>query len=142
MARFVLLLVLAAPFLEIATFIWVGGEIGIFPTLAAIIATAVAGLAILRWQGMGLLADSRAMMARGEVPARQFAEAMMLAFGGVLLLIPGFLTDALGFALLIPPIRSALYKFLSRNMVVVSTYRPSTTPRGPKAIDLDDDEYR
>lgn len=142
MARFVLLFILAAPFLEIATFIWVGGEIGILPTLAAIVLTAVAGLVILRWQGMGLIADSRAMMARGEIPARQFAEAMMLAFAGVLLLIPGFLTDAAGFALLIPPVRAALYGLLSRNMVVVSTYRPSRDPGGPKAIDLDPEDYR
>lgn len=139
MARLILLLLLAAPFLEIATFIWVGGEIGIFPTLAAIILTAVVGLFILRWQGMGLVADSRAMMARGEIPARQFAEAMMLAFAGIFLLVPGFLTDAAGFALLIPPVRTMLYGYLSRNMVVVNTYQP---PQGPRPIDLDPNDYR
>jgi UPF0716 protein FxsA len=127
-ARFIALALLALPFIEIAGFIWVGGQIGILPTLAAIILTAVAGVLIIRWQGLGMVLDSRAMMARGEVPARQFAEMMMIALAGLLLLIP--------------PVRGWLYHLMSRNMVVVSTYRPSQPGPAYKSIDLDSDDYR
>lgn len=142
MGQLLLIAILLTPIAEIASFIWIGGQIGIFSTLAAIIATAVIGVAIIRWQGMGLIIDSRAMMARGEVPARPFAEAMMLAVAGFFLLIPGFLTDTIGFVLLIPPVRAALYGALSRNMVVVSTYRPGGPQTGTRSIDLDPDSYR
>jgi UPF0716 protein FxsA len=142
MGRIVLLLILLTPFMEIAGFIWIGGMIGILPTLAAIVLTAVLGVFIIRWQGMGLVLDSRAMMARGEIPAKNFAHSMMLAMAGLLLLIPGFFTDAIGFLLLVPPVRSALYALLSRNMVVVSAYRPANPGPGTKSIDLDPDAYR
>lgn len=143
MGRLLLLSIVLMPFIEIAVFIWIGGQIGILATLAAIIGTAVAGIALVRFQGLGLLLDTRAMMARGEVPARQFGEAMLLAFAGILLLIPGFLTDLIGFVLLIPGVRSAIFTAMSRNMVIVTTYRPDGAPNtGPKAIDLDSDSFR
>lgn len=145
MGRLILVAVLLAPFIEIAVFIWVGGHIGIFSTLAATIATALIGLILLRWQGLGLLMDSRAMMARGEVPAKQFAEAMMLAFAGLCLILPGFVGDAIGFILLIPPVRSLIFKHMSRSMVVVTNYEPRyqrAPETSPRAIDLDPDEYR
>tara|TARA_R100000365_G_scaffold370_1_gene1219 strand:+ start:5253 stop:5732 length:480 start_codon:yes stop_codon:yes gene_type:complete len=140
--RFILLGFLLLPFLEIAGFIWVGGQIGILSTLGAIVLTAVAGIFIVRWQGLGMVMDSRAMMARGEMPQRQFAEMMMIAAAGLFLLIPGFITDAVGFALLIPPVRHWLYGLMSRNMVVVTTYRPSQPGPAYKSIELDDDDYR
>ena len=142
MGRLILLTVLLLPFLEIAGFIWVGSEIGILPTLAAIILTAVAGVMILRWQGMGMIMDSRAMMARGEMPRQNIAETMMMAVAGIFLLIPGFITDAIGFLLLIPPVRAWLYHQMSRNMIIVTEYRPSNPGRAYKAIDLDSDDYR
>lgn len=142
MGRLVIIAIVLLPFMEIAGFIWVGGQIGILATLLAIILTAVLGVLIIRWQGLGLMLDSRAMMARGEIPTRNFAEAMMLAFAGLLLLIPGFVTDVIGLLLLIPPVRSALYALLSRNMVVVQTYDPGQPTGGNRSIDLDPDSYR
>lgn len=142
MGRLILILILLLPFLEIATFIWIGGEIGILATLAAIVGTAVLGILIIRWQGVGLLMHSRAMLQRGEIPARQFSDGMLLALAGLLLLIPGFLTDMAGFALLLPPVRGMIFAALSRNMVVVTSYRPATRPDGPKPIDLDPTDYR
>lgn len=142
MARFILIALLLLPFIEIAGFIWVGGQIGILATLAAVVLTAFIGIAIVRRQGLGMVLDSRAMLSRGEVPARQFAEMMMIGMAGVLLVIPGFITDAIGFALLIPPVRGWLYRLMSRNMVVVTTYRPSQPGPAYKSIDLDDGDYR
>ncbi|HWJ88183.1 MAG TPA: FxsA family protein [Pelagibacterium sp.] len=142
MARLVLFAVLAFPFLEIAGFIWVGGRIGVLATLAAIIASAVLGLLILRRQGLGMLMDSQTMLARGELPTQQFFEMMVMAVAGLLLLIPGFFSDIVAFALLIPPLRGWLYRSLSRNMVVVTSYRPSGGGPGMRSIDLDPDDYR
>ena len=147
MGWIILLAILAVPFAEIAVFIMVGSQIGVIATLASIVAAGVVGFLILRWQGLSVLMDSRAMMARGEVPARQIAETMMLALAGFLLMLPGFLSDIAGFALLIPPVRHALYWALSRNMVVVSGYRPAGGPANrpggvPPTIELGRDSYR
>lgn len=142
MARFILLSILLLPFIEIAAFIWVGGQIGILATLATIILTAIVGVMLVRLQGLGIIMDSRAMMARGEIPARQFSDVMLLALAGLLLVVPGFVTDAVGLALLIPPVRGWLYGLMSRNMVVVSTYRPAQPGPGQKSIDLDSGDYR
>ncbi|RDE08533.1 FxsA family protein [Pelagibacterium lacus] len=140
--RFLLLGLLALPFVEIAGFIWVGSQIGILATLALIVLTAVLGVAIVRQQGLGMVLDSRAMMARGEVPQQKIAEMMMVAVAGFLLLLPGFLTDLVGLVLLVPPVRGWIYRRLSANMVIVTSYRPAS--RGPAytSIDLDPDDYR
>jgi UPF0716 protein FxsA len=140
--RFILIAVLLLPIMEIAGFIWVGGQIGIFGTLAAIIVTAIAGIALVRWQGLGMIMDTRALMARGEMPQKQFAEMMMIAVAGFFLLVPGFITDVIGFLLLIPPVRSWLYAAMSRNMVIVTNYHPSNRGPAQRSIDLDPDSYR
>lgn len=142
MGRIILLAFLLWPFAEIAAFIWVGAQIGILATLALIILTAVAGIAIVRWQGVGMVMDTRAMMARGEMPQKQFAEMMMIAIAGLLLIIPGFISDLFGLALLVPPVRSWLFAALSRNMVIVTDYRPADPGPASRAIDLDPDSYR
>lgn len=142
MGRMIVLAVLALPFLEIAAFIWVGGQIGILATLAAIVLTAFAGIALVRWQGLGMIMDTRAMMARGEMPQKQFAEMMMIAVAGFLLMVPGFLTDIVGLLLLVPPVRTWIYGALSRNMVIVTNYRPSQPGPAQRSIDLDPDSYR
>lgn len=142
MGRIILFGFLLWPFAEIAAFIWVGGQIGILFTLALIVLTAFAGIAIVRWQGLGMVMDTRAMMARGEMPQKQFAEMMMIAIAGLLLIIPGFVSDIVGLTLLVPPVRSWLYSALSRNMVIVTDYRPADPGPGRRAIDLDSDSYR
>lgn len=142
MGRFLLLGLLALPFVEIAGFIWVGSQIGILATLALIVLTAVLGVAIVRRQGLGMVLDSQAMMARGEVPQQKIAEMMMVAVAGFLLLLPGFLTDLVGLVLLVPPVRGWIYRRLSANMVIVSSYRPAPRGRAYKSIDLDPDDYR
>jgi UPF0716 protein FxsA len=109
-----LLLVLAAligvPLLEIALFIEVGGRIGLGPTLALIVLTAVLGVAILRWQGIGMMLRAQRLLAAGSLPVVEVFEGLCLVIAGVLLLIPGFFTDAVGALLLLPPVRRALYR--------------------------------
>ncbi|HEY7884001.1 MAG TPA: FxsA family protein [Cellvibrionaceae bacterium] len=115
-----LLLFISIPLVEIALFIEVGGEIGALPTVALVVLTAVVGVILLRWQGLVTLLRARERMAAGQMPAQEMLEGLLLAIGGVLLLVPGFFTDAVGFALLIPPVRRLIYRWLKLRMVVVS----------------------
>ena len=92
------LFVLALPFLEIAGFVLVGREIGVLWTLALVIAAGMAGLAVLRIQGFGIMARVRSETDAGRDPGRELANGVMILFAGVLLLIPGFVTDIIGAA--------------------------------------------
>lgn len=100
-----LLLLLAVPTAEIFIFIKVGGVIGAWPTVGLIIATALIGGTILRFQGLQTLARARQQIARKQLPVMEMAEGAGLALAAVLLLTPGFFTDALGALLLVPPLR-------------------------------------
>ncbi|MGA1690891.1 MAG: FxsA family protein, partial [Sedimenticolaceae bacterium] len=97
-----------APLAELYVLIEVGSEIGALPTILLSIFTAILGASLVRLQGFSVLMRARGMMARGEAPAIEMMEGMALAITGFALLLPGFITDAIGFLLLITPIRRAL----------------------------------
>jgi len=96
------------PLIEIAVFIEVGGRIGLWSTLGLIFATAAIGTALLRYQGLSVLADARSSMERKELPVQALLDGVCLVIAGVLLLTPGFVTDVAGAMLLITPIRRIL----------------------------------
>jgi len=100
-----LLLLIVVPVVEIYFLIQVGGAIGAFPTVMLIIATAVLGAYLFRQQGMATFQRVQASLARGEIPAAEMIEGAMLLVCGGLLLTPGFVTDAVGFACLVPALR-------------------------------------
>jgi len=102
------LLFLLIPLVEIYFLIKVGSLIGAIPTIALVVFTALLGAMLLRFQGWATLQRTRLTMARGELPALEMLEGVLLLFAGALLLTPGFVTDAFGFALLIPPLRKAV----------------------------------
>ncbi len=83
----------------------VGGYIGTLPTIGLVMLTAVIGVALLRRQGLATLTRGIGRLQRGEVPAQEMAEGILLAISGALLLTPGFVTDAVGFAFLLPASR-------------------------------------
>ena len=112
MFRILLLLFIAIPLLEIYLLIQVGEEIGALPTVALVIFTAVLGVWLLRWQGLATLAQVQQSMAQGQIPAIPLIEGLFLLVAGALLLTPGFFTDAVGFALLVPPLRQALARMM------------------------------
>ena len=91
---------------EIAIFIQVGEALGLWWTLALVVLTAVIGTALMRRQGLETLRRARSAFARGEMPVAEILDGLFLLVGGVLLLTPGFFTDTLGFALLIPATRA------------------------------------
>lgn len=111
-----LLLFIGVPIAEIALFIGIGGEIGLGWTLACILATALLGTALVRQQGLQTLARARSAMAENRMPIGEVVAGICILVAGALLLTPGFLTDALGFILLIPPLRTLLVKGAVRQM--------------------------
>ena len=107
---------LAIPVIEIAVFIQVGGLIGLWPTLALILLSAVIGTLLVRSQGAQTLAALRRSLTEMSDPSESLAHGAMILFAGALLLTPGFVTDILGFALLIPRVRLAVYGWLRRRV--------------------------
>ena len=108
------LLFILVPLVEIYFLIQVGSVIGAIPTIGLVVFTALLGAMLLRFQGMTTLQRTRMSMAEGQVPALEMLEGVLLLFAGVLLLTPGFFTDAIGFAFLIPPLRQALILWFIR----------------------------
>lgn len=106
--RILLVLFIAIPLLEIYLFIKVGEVIGAWPTVLAIVLTAVIGVALLRHQGLSTMSRFQQQVQCGELPATTMLEGMMLVIAGALLLTPGFFTDAVGFLLLVPFARLAI----------------------------------
>ncbi|WIO73719.1 FxsA family protein [Porticoccaceae bacterium LTM1] len=118
--RALLLLFIVMPIVEMWLLIEVGGVIGAAPTIGLVLLTAAIGFAMLRKQGFDTLSRSNLKMQRGELPAQEMVEGLMLAVSGALLLTPGFVTDAIGFAGLTPAFRRWLFKKLSTRMTVTS----------------------
>src|SRR5688572_11172526 len=114
LARLIVIFVLALPLIEIALFIVIGQAIGLWPTLLGIVLTGLAGALVLRWQGMGVVREMQARFSRGEMPARQMGDAVLIGLAGVLLLLPGYFTDLIGLLLLLPWTRAAIYRLLTR----------------------------
>lgn len=140
MAGRLLLLFIALPLIETWLLIEVGQEIGAIATIGAVIATAVIGSQLVRYQGMQTLRDLRASQARGEPPALPLLEGAALLVAGAFLLTPGFITDTLGFLMLVPALRrEAARKLLARMIVIVPQgVQPGTNrPRDPNIIEGD-----
>lgn len=106
----ILLLVafIGLPLIEIWVFIEVGGEIGALTTVSICILTAVIGMFMLRAQGLATLMRARAQMEAGVLPARELFDGFCLLIAGAFLLTPGFVTDGMGFLLLVPAFRELL----------------------------------
>jgi UPF0716 protein FxsA len=110
-----LLLFMLIPIVEMWILIEVGGWIGALPTIGLVVLTATIGLSLLKQQGLSTLMRARRKMDEGAIPASELVSGVMIAVGGALLLTPGFVTDALGFALLIPQTRQwLLFKLIDR----------------------------
>lgn len=101
---------IVVPLLELYVLIEVGSEIGALPTILLTILTALIGGLMMRHQGVQVVQQAQIAMAKGETPERQAVEGVLIFIGGALLLLPGLVTDFLGFLLLLPPLRSSLAK--------------------------------
>ncbi|ENG9288850.1 membrane protein FxsA [Vibrio cholerae] len=113
-----LFLFIAVPVIEIALFIQVGGVLGVWPTIALVLLTAIVGASLVRSQGLQTLLTVQQRLAQGQLPAQQILEGVMLAVAGVLLLTPGFFTDILSMLVLLPAPRAYFAKQLMSRVVV------------------------
>lgn len=124
------LLFLLVPLVELWFLIKVGGWIGALPTVALTVMTAVIGASLARLQGLKTLLRMRQTVARGETPAVEVIEGVLLFAAALLLLTPGFFTDALGFACLLPVIRRPLAWWALQRMTVVTPAGKTSRPAG------------
>lgn len=139
---YLFLLFLLIPLVEIALFIQVGSLIGLWPTLAIVVATAIAGAYMVRTQGVGAMNRLQSSLSDMTDPTGPLADGAMILLAGALLLTPGFFTDAVGISLLLPPVRAAIFKFL-RSRVRVRQFHvgPSPETRRNSDGDIIDGDY-
>ncbi|MGK9053537.1 FxsA family protein [Neorhizobium petrolearium] len=146
------LILIGWPLAEIAGFVLVGRALGLWATLGLVIGTAVLGAVLLRSQGMHILRQISTEGREGRMPARTLIDAAMIVVAGILLLLPGFITDIIGLALFIPFVRDLLWSLIGRRIVVVrspgsTSYRydggrPAPEGRKPgPVVDLDEQDF-
>jgi UPF0716 protein FxsA len=105
---------LVVPIAELAVIIAVGSKIGVFNTIGLLIVISVVGAWLAKREGLGVLRRIRAQLDAGRMPTTELVDAFLVMFAGVLLLTPGFLSDCLAIALLLPPVRAFVRRSLRR----------------------------
>jgi UPF0716 protein FxsA len=106
------LLFIVVPVVELAVLIQVGSWIGVWPTIALLLAVSVLGTWLVRREGMRAWTAFRLALAHGRVPTTEVVDGVLVLFGGALLLTPGFVTDLLGLALVFPPTRKGISRVI------------------------------
>ena len=109
-----LLLIILVPAIEIYLFIEIGGEIGAFYTISLIFLTAFVGIYYAKYEGFNTLRSGMSQMMRNELPLYEIVSGAALAFGALLLIIPGFATDFIGFLMIFPPTRKVILNKYSK----------------------------
>jgi UPF0716 protein FxsA len=118
-------LFLVDPLIEIALFVTVGGWLTLWPTLAIVLGTGVLGVFVMRLQGLRAMSDMQIAMKTMQNPMSPMANSAMIMVAGILLILPGFLTDTLGLLLLIPFVRHWVIGRFAGKMRVFTTAGPS-----------------
>ena len=140
-----LLIALLLPLAEVALFILVGSRIGVLATVAIVVLAAVAGVTLLRSAGTDAAARIRASMAQDQDPSADIVRMAMRFIAGMLLVVPGFLTDIAALILLVPLVQDAAFSALRRRArvpgIVFDLRNPAAQPRAP-ADRVIDGEYR
>lgn len=116
-------LFIVVPIVELYVIIQIGSLIGVWPTIALLLADAVLGSLLLRHQGRGAWRRFNAALAERRFPGKEVADGLLIAIGGTLLLTPGFVTDIVGLIFLIPPTRAIIRRlmrgYVGRRFVVM-----------------------
>lgn len=123
MLPILLLLLIVVPIIEISLFIAVGGVLGVWLTIALVLITTFVGVSLVRSQGIQTLMTAQARLQQGQEAANSLFEGVLLAIAGLLLILPGFMTDTLGVLLLLPPLRASVAAFLVRRMTPQSGFQ-------------------
>lgn len=116
MGLLILFGLIGLPLAEIAAFVAVGGRIGVLATLALVVLTFLAGLVVLRLQGLTMAVEVRQALARDELPGRALFDGACRVLAGLLLMLPGFVSDGIAVLLLLSPVRSLLFGWIARRI--------------------------
>jgi UPF0716 protein FxsA len=117
-AAVLLVLFVVVPIAELAVIIQVGQSIGVLNTVALVILVSVVGAALVKREGIGVLHRVQRQVAAGKVPGRELADGFLILLAGALLLTPGFLSDVVAIALLLPPVRAVVRPVLLAKLEV------------------------
>ena len=134
------LIFIGLPALEIFLMIKIGGEIGALNTVALIFLTAIIGVYYARIQGLQTLRSGITNLYQNKVPVYELISGASIAIAALLLIIPGFFTDALGFILLIPFTRNMLFKLVFKNKSTISEKKKNDKTIDGEIIDKSKDE--
>lgn len=127
---------------EMATFFWVESMIGLAWALGIALGTAILGSYLVKRAGTSVWGRLRAKVSQSQVPGRELSDGAAILVAGAFLISPGFITDALGFALLLPTVQGGIYRFVTRKFssrvnVFTSTFPTRREPIQGEVIDVD-----
>ncbi len=112
----VILTIILVPIIEIYLFIQIGSQIGAFNTISLIFITAILGIFYARYEGLNTLKSGISQLVKNQVPAYELISGAAIAFAALLLIIPGFATDIIGFLLIIPLTRKLILGKISNKV--------------------------
>lgn len=119
---------------EVATFFWVGSRIGLGWALGLAVLTALIGASLVRRAGLSVLSRLRQKTSQGQIPGRELSEGAAILVSGAFLISPGFITDVIGFLLLVPAVRGSIHGIVSRRLsgrITTFTARSSSSANLP-----------
>jgi UPF0716 protein FxsA len=126
------LVFVVVPIVEIYVIVQVGQAIGVFNTIGLLLLFSILGAYLARHEGFVVIARVRERLERGEVPGREMLDGLLVLCGGILLIVPGFVTDAFGLLLLFPPTRGVARRLVARRFTVQTIGGPPSRRRpGP-----------
>tara|TARA_B100000886_G_scaffold186848_1_gene128265 strand:+ start:19 stop:444 length:426 start_codon:yes stop_codon:yes gene_type:complete len=111
-----LLSIILVPILEIYLFIKIGSQIGAFNTISLVFITAIIGIIYARYEGLNTLRSGFSQLVKNEIPAYEIISGAAIAFAALLLILPGFATDIIGFLIVFPLTRKLIFKKFSKNL--------------------------
>ena len=136
----IILTIIIVPIIEIYLFIKIGSEIGAFTTIFLIFATAVIGVYYAKYEGINTLRSGFQQLSKNETPAYEVISGAAIAFAALLLIIPGFATDILGFLLIFPVTRKLFFSKISKKFKTNKTSKKNFIEG--EFEDIDDDHDR
>tara|TARA_B000000609_G_C24045953_1_gene278547 strand:+ start:27 stop:452 length:426 start_codon:yes stop_codon:yes gene_type:complete len=136
----VLIAVILVPVIEIYLFIKIGSQIGAFNTITLIFITAIIGIIYARYEGLNTLKSGFTQLIKNELPAYEIVSSAIIAFAAILLIIPGFMTDIIGFLLIFPLTRKLILKNFSSRFKIKTKREENFIDGEYEDIEKEDDK--
>ena len=136
----VLIAIILVPVIEIYLFIKIGSQIGAFNTITLIFITAIIGIIYARYEGLNTLKSGFTQLIKNELPAYEIVSSAIIAFAAILLIIPGFMTDIIGFLLIFPLTRKLILKNFSSRFKIKTKREENFIDGEYEDIEKEDDK--